>query len=473
MFNSSVLDQDLAWVLLTLFSIFWIGLGIFWGRKAKSLDGFMLAGRNVGLALGTATAMATWVTSNTMMWAPQNAMQLGIWGMLGYSTAAFGLILFAPLSKRIRQLMPSGYTSGDFIRLRYGKSVWYVFLVISMCYSLIWLITMAMGGGIALNALAGIEYKYGVIIILTVCVVYTLFGGLYAVIGTDFIQSLIILAGILIVGISIVWNFDFDNIYLDIKENQPALITILFPPAIMAFFNNLLFGLGEIFHSNVWWSRAFSMAEGVGKKAYTFAGLFWLPIPVAAGFIALSGGFLDIHVTRPDMIGPLITAQLLGKAGAIVIFIVIFSSLASSIDSLLASTSDLITRDIVKKILFKNINDEKLRKLGTFVIISLGVLALLLSLPNFKNLGEMLSLAGPLVGSTIWPIIAGLYWKKTNKTGVFLALVLGSITGLIAYENIAWYTSALLATSVSMLIVLLSTLIFPSDFKWEELNEPE
>ena len=46
-----------------MFSVLWIWLGWWLGRRAKGLEGFMLAGRKVGLALGTATAMATAVTA--------------------------------------------------------------------------------------------------------------------------------------------------------------------------------------------------------------------------------------------------------------------------------------------------------------------------------------------------------------------------------------------------------------------------
>ena len=73
-----MLDPATGWSILALFSLVWIFLGWFWGRKAKALDDFMLAGRNVGMALGVATAMATWVTSNTTMAAPQLAFQMGI-----------------------------------------------------------------------------------------------------------------------------------------------------------------------------------------------------------------------------------------------------------------------------------------------------------------------------------------------------------------------------------------------------------
>src|SRR3546814_17568713 len=84
--QSYIISPETGWILLGLLSVLWIVLGIYWGKKAKSMEGYMLAGRNVGLAFGMATVMATWVTSNTTMLAPQFALELGVWGMLAYST---------------------------------------------------------------------------------------------------------------------------------------------------------------------------------------------------------------------------------------------------------------------------------------------------------------------------------------------------------------------------------------------------
>src|SRR5690606_7523389 len=208
--QSYIISPEHGWIIMAVLSVLWIGLGYYWGRKAKTMDGYMLAGRRVGLALGTATVMATWVTSNTTMLAPQFALELGIWGMIAYSTAALGLLLFAPLARRIRALMPSGYTSGDFIRLRYGKPAWILFLLISIFYGFTWMVSMGMAGGILMNAIAGIPYAIGMSVILFVCVAYTLFGGLYAVIGTDYIQSSLILIGIVVIGVAVFQIVDFD-----------------------------------------------------------------------------------------------------------------------------------------------------------------------------------------------------------------------------------------------------------------------
>jgi Na+/proline symporter len=495
--TGTVLSPNVGWILISLFGVIWVALGIYWGRKAKSLDGFMVAGRNVGLALGTATAVATWMTSNTTMLAPQFALELGVWGMLAYSTASFGLFLFAPMARRIREVMPNGYTSVEFMRLRYGKTAYAVFLVISLFYSLTWMVSMGIAGGILLEALSGIPYIYGMSIILLVCVIYTLFGGLFAVIGTDFIQSSIILFGVVAVALAVINETSLEDIHASLVERRPMLLNALFPAAIIAIFNNMLFGIGEIFHSNVWWSRAFAMREGVGTKAYALAGLLWLPIPIVAGFLGLAAPAMDVNVVRPDTVGPLVAAATLGEVGAILVFIVVFCSLASSIDSLLAATSDVVTTEVVRPLFFRNASKQKLRLVASFVIASIGILTWIACLP-WPALGEFLRedgadfyetvlergqpigtlatvlfFAGPLVGSTIWPILTGLYMKRASGKGAVAAMVAGTVCGLIAYFEIGWYSATLVGTGVSFAITALTLWLAPATFEWRRLSEPD
>ncbi|MDQ8202897.1 hypothetical protein [Pelagicoccus sp. SDUM812003] len=469
--NETVLNPTLGWTLLAIFGILWVALGLFWGRRAKSLEGFMLAGRNVGLALGAATAMATWVTSNTIMVVPQFGLKMGVWGLLAFTTASFGLFLFAPMASRIRSLMPKGFTSGDFIRLRYGRPAWAIFLLISFCYSMAWLVSMAMAGGIVLEALAGIDYLYGMSMILLVCVIYTLVGGLYAVIGTDFIQSIIILLGIVIVGVTALSKIDLDTAYQTATRTQPALFNALLPVALLSLFNNMFFGFGEVFHNNVWWSRAFAMRKTIVSKAFGLAGLFWLPIPLAVGFGALFSNSLGINITDIDMTGPLIAGNLLGSAGAVILFVVVFCSLGSSIDSLLAATSDLLAEDVYKKMFNPQVSDETLRRVSTGIIIGLGLVTWLICLPNIGNLMTVLFFAGPFVGSTIWPVITGLYWRKANQIGAVLSMLLGISSGMYAYFGHGWYTASLVATVVSMITTFASVALSRTEFDWELLNE--
>ncbi|MBK1692856.1 sodium:solute symporter family protein [Ectothiorhodospira mobilis] len=470
--ETAILEPGLAWILIALFTLLYVGLGWYFGRHDKELDQFVLAGRRVGLAVGTATAMATWVTSNTTMMAPQLAYQMGIWGMIGYSLGAVGLLLFAPLAKRIRHLMPYGYTSGDFVRLRYGKLAWRIFLAISIFYSLGWLVSLGMAGGVLTHALSGIPYWQGMTVILAACVSYTLIGGFRAVIGTDFIQSILILVGLVVLAWLTIGRIGFDEIHTSLEQERPELLSLMMPAAIMFLFNNLLFGMGEIFHSNVWWTRAYSFREGVGQWAYLLAGIFWAPIPIVAGFIALASPALGTNIPAADMVGPIVASELLGLTGAVIVLIMVFAALASSLDSLLAATAMLVVRDLYYRHFKPHATGEHLRTATKVTILLLGILAWLLCLPKITTLAQLLHFTGAFVASTIWPIAAGLYWRRTNQWGASLAMVLGSAAGILAYFQIGFYVGALVGAAVSMVVVLATTWARPGDFDWERLREP-
>ena len=467
------LDKGLALAILIGFGLLWIAFGWYLGRNNRSIDDYALAGRNVGLAFATATTMATWITSNTTLVAPQLAYQLGVWGMIGYSMAALGLILFAPMAQRIKSLMPHGFTSGDFIRIRYGKSAWAMFMIISLLYAMGWLVSLGMAGGILLSSLSDLDYQTGMLAILIICVSYTLLGGLKAVIATDFVQSILILVGVMIIAWVCIDTVGIGKIHQSVTKLQPELLNLAFPAAIMFLFNNIFFGIGEIFHSNVWWSRAFAFKAGVGKNAFLTGGLLWLPIPIVTGFVALAALSLEILPPSADMVGPLVAAKLLGSAGAIFVFVVVFSALASSMDSLLAATSDLITQDGYKRLINPKADSDTLLKANKQIVIGLGILTWLLCLPKVATLGALLNFVGAFVASAIWPIVFGLYHPGLTGRFATAAMVLGTLTGLVLYFAVGFYVAALSACLMSLACCLIGLLLAPGEFDWQAFKEPE
>ena len=458
---------------LAAFGVLWIALGIWWGRRAKSYEGFAVAGRNVGLALATATAVATWITSNTTMLAPQFALQLGIWGALAYSTASFGLFAFAPMSGRIRKLMPHGYTAVEFVRRRFGRLGSIPFLIISLFYAVTWLISMAMAGGKLLNVLSGIPYEVGMTVVVGVCVLYTLFGGMYAVIGTDFIQSIIILLGLVVVAIAVLTQIDVADVHAKLETDRPMLLSIFFPAALMALFNNMLFGFGEIFHSNVWWSRAFAMREGVGPKAYALGGLLWLPVPIVAGFLGLAAPALGIGISQPDTVGPLVAATLLGTGGALMVFVVVFCSLASSIDSLLAATSDLIVNDMAEPLLGGGATDAQKRRWS--VLRSSDLACWLGRLPgqmsgHWRRFYFLLDRWSAVAFGRLWAGFTPVGPVRSRRASPCVQV---AFSGLIAYFTIGWFVASLVGAAVSGVVFGISMLLAPDDFEFESLIRPD
>ena len=466
------LAPGIAWALVVIFSVLWIALGVSWGRRGSGdADDYMLAGRNIGLALSTATLMASWVTGNTTLLAPEFGYRNGLWGMFSYALAGLGLVLFAPLALRIKTLMPKGRTSGDFIRLRYGRAAWWVFMVITAIYTLGFLVTQAMGAGILLEALSGFDYRLGMVVVIGVSTIYTLYGGMRAVVGTDFIQSLLIMGLLVLVAVLALQQFPVQELHRELAAQHPERLNLLLPAGLLIAWNSALFSMGEVFHNNIWWSRVFSSRASVVFASFVLGGLAWMTVPLVTGSIGLVALAQAVDLPQVNMLFPVVASQLLGAGGAALVFVVVFASLTSTLDSLLASTADLVAEDVVFKLLNPNLSDAQLRQATRLVVLGLGLLTLLLSWPRLDSLASVLFFTGALVASTIWPVAYGLYWPSANRWAAIAAMVSGSAVGLGAYFLIAPYCAALLSAAVSAVVMAVGTQLQPERFNWLTLKE--
>ena len=466
------LEPGVAWALVVLFSVLWVALGIVWGRRGQgNADDYMLAGRNIGLALSTATLMASWVTGNTTLLAPEFGYKTGLWGMFSYALAGLGLILFAPLAARIKQLMPNGRTSGDFIRLRYGRLAWCVFMVITAIYTLGFLMTQAMGAGLLLQALSGFNYHVGMVVVIGVATLYTLFGGMRAVIGTDFIQSLLIMVLLAVVAVLAFRQFPMPEVHASLVARHPDRLDLLLPAGLLIAWNSALFSMGEVFHNNIWWSRVFASRRSVVMTSFVLGGLAWMSVPMVTGSIGLVALARELPLDQVNMVFPVMAADLLGAGGAALVFVVVFASLTSTLDSLLASTADLLAEDVYFRLLRPQASDLQLKQAARLMVVGLAVVTLVLSWPRLDSLASVLFFTGALVASTVWPVACGLYWRTANRTAAIAAMLAGSVVGLLAYVLIAPYCAAVFSAAVSAVVMLMGSRFWPERFDFTLLQE--
>ena len=466
------LAPGIAWALVVLFSVLWIALGIVWGRRGKGdADDYMLAGRNIGLALSTATLMASWVTGNTTLLAPEFGYRTGLWGMFSYALAGLGLILFAPLAVRIKQLMPHGRTSGDFIRLRYGRLAWWVFMVITAVYTLGFLMTQAMGAGLLLQALSGFDYHVGMVVVIGVATLYTLFGGMRAGIGTDFIQSLLIMVLLAVVAVLAFRQFPMPEVHARLISAHPDRLDLLLPAGLLIAWNSALFSMGEVFHNNIWWSRVFASRRSVVMTSFVLGGLAWMSVPLVTGSIGLVALARDLPLEQVNMVFPVMAADLLGAGGAALVFVVVFASLTSTLDSLLASTADLLAEDVYFRLLRPQATDAQLKLAARQMVVGLAVITLVLSWPRLDSLASVLFFTGALVASTVWPVACGLYWSSANRWAAIVAMAAGSAVGLSAYVLIAPYCAAVFSAAVSAVVMVVGSRLQPEGFDFNRLQE--
>lgn len=450
-----------------------LSFGFFVGRRMnKSSNDFLYAGRNVGLALSTATLIAAWVTGNTTMSAPEQGYTIGIIACFGYAAAGLSLCIFAPLALRIKKIMPNGCTSGDFIRCRYGKAVWFVFLLISAWYFTAFLMTQAMAGGILLQSLSGLEYHIGMLLIMIVCTIYTLKGGLKAILSTDFIMAMLILVMLLVTAVLAFFKFSPAEVYTGVMASKPDLMNVISGVGLMYLGSNFLFATGEIFHSNIWWQRIYAAKEKVTFRSFILSGLIWTTVPIIAGslaFIAVANGYA---VPQVNMVFPIVVSKLLGPVGAVLVLIIIYSALASTVSSVLTASANLLVQDIYKRALRPNTTDEQVVKYVRYTMVAMSAITIILVWNQPNSMYQLLYLVGSAVAATIWPIAYGVYNKHVNRTAVLIAMLLSVSLGLVGYFTISSYAAPVISSFIGMVVIYVGTKIAPDNsFTWSSLNE--
>lgn len=467
------ISAPLALVIVGALSVMLLSFGFFIGKRIKkNSDDFLYAGRNVGLALSTATLIAAWVTGNTTMSAPEQGYTIGILACFGYATAGLSLCIFAPLALRIKKIMPHGCTSGDFVRCRYGKAVWIVFLLISAWYFVGFLMTQAMAGGILLQSLSGLEYHIGMLLIMVVCTVYTLKGGLKAILSTDFIMAMLILIMLLVTAVLAFFKFSPAQVYDGVMAGKPELMNVLSEVGIMYLGSNFLFATGEIFHSNIWWQRIYAAKEKVTFRSFILSGLIWTTVPIIAGslaFVAVAEGYV---VPQVNMVFPIVVSKLLGPAGAVLVLIIIYSALASTVSSVLTASSNLLVQDIYKRAFKPDATDEQIVKYVRSTIVGMAVITVILVWNQPASMYQVLYLTGSAVAATIWPIAFGIYNSKVNRTAVLVAMLCSVGFGLVAYFTISSYAAPVVSALIGLVVISVGTKFSPDNsFSFDQLDE--
>ena len=171
------------------------------------------------------------------------------------------------------------------------------------------------------------------------------------------------------------------------------------------------------------------------------------------------------------MVFPVMAADLLGAGGAALVFVVVFASLTSTLDSLLASTADLLAEDVYFRLLRPQASDLQLKQAARLMVVGLAVVTLALSWPRLDSLASVLFFTGALVASTVWPVACGLYWRTANRKAAIAAMLAGSVVGLLAYVLIAPYCAAVFSAAVSAIVMLMGSRFWPERFDFTLLQE--
>ena len=223
-------------------------------KKNQGLNNYLTANRNIGLfsltTSLTASALGAWI-----LFGPASAATWGgIGAIIGYSLGtAFPMFFFIFLGKKIRNQFPKGSTLIEFMRKKFGKSLFKLILLMTVFYMFIFLCAEVTAVAVLINYISGTELWITAFIVLLSTLVYTLYGGLKASIFTDNIQMIVIIVLLLISFIYInsftssQFSFNF------IKEKNPHLLSNSYVPSYtsgLTFF--IAVAATNLFHQGNW-----------------------------------------------------------------------------------------------------------------------------------------------------------------------------------------------------------------------------
>ena len=298
----NILSKTSSISIIILLSILFLVVGIFYSKNNKGINNYLVANRSIGTFSLTmsfvASALGAWI-----LFGPASAATWGgIGAVIGYALGtAFPLFILIYLGKKFRKYYPNGKTLIEVIRIKFGKKLFKLILILSIFYMTIFLIAEVTAISLLINYISGTDLWISALIIISTSLAYTLYGGLRASIFTDNIQFIILIILLLIVlgYLTSLYSNEFNLSF--IKTNKSYLLSSNYLPnftAGLTFF--IAVAATNLFHQGNW-QRVYAAKDNKTlNKSLFISFLIVIPIVFFFGFSGLVAVSINNSV-NPDL----------------------------------------------------------------------------------------------------------------------------------------------------------------------------
>ena len=441
------ISQSTSLTLVIVISLIFVILGLYHSKKYQGLNNYLTANRNIGLfsltTSLTASALGAWI-----LFGPASAATWGgIGAIIGYSLGtAFPMFFLIYFGKKIRKEFPKGYSLVEFMRKKFGKSLFKLILLMTIFYMFIFLCAEVTAVAVLINYISGTELWITALIVLLSTLAYTLYGGLKASIFTDNIQ-MIVIGILLIVSLTYINSFAGSQFSFDfIKEKNPHLLSSSYIPSYTAgltFF--IAVAATNLFHQGNWQRVYAAKNFETLRKSLIISFFIIIPIVFYMGFTGMVAFSID-PTTRPDL-G--FFSLLLNGQTELLSFVVIILGLAltiSTVDTLINAISSLIIVDGKASFNFKKKTDYL--KFSKYMIIFLSIISFIIASKGFDILYLFL-LADLFCCAFVVTVFYSFYNKNINEKTAYVSIIIGLIGGFLMFPSPDFSKSLLVGVLMS------------------------
>ncbi len=441
----TVLISTVDLIIFIVYLVGMLGVGFYFMRRNKDIDDYYVGGRSMNSLHIGLSVVATDVGGGFSIGLGGLGFAIGLAGSWMLFTGLIGAWLSAVLLiPRVFKLINKHqlFTFPEIFLHLFNKRVALVAGIVSgIGYIGFTSAQILAGAKLASATFPTLNLNQAVLIMGITAVVYTVFGGLKAVIYTDTVQWLLLMVGLIFIGIPLGYKAiggwegiqsTLDPSFLDITNVSWQQLVNWGITIIPIWF------IGMTLYQRIYASRN----EKTARKAWFIAGIFEWPIMAFMGVllglfarVAVQQGLfeglgygalseMDSEMGLPVMLRTVLPAGLMG-----LMMSAYFSAIMSTADSCLMAASGNLVTDILSS--FLPVKKEKLLKYSQWATLALGAVALLLATLMTNVLDLMLLSYSFMVSGLLVPLLAAIFFKNKNPAAALLAMITGGTTTLV------------------------------------------
>lgn len=446
-----------------------IAIGLYAAKRVKTTSDFAIAGRKLPLIMIVTTTFATWFGAETVLGIPARFVNNGLGGVVEDPLGAgFCLILLGTFfAARLYKM--SLLTISDYYRERFGRTVEVVCSIAIMLSYLGWVSAQVTALGLVFNVLSfgAISLPLGMVIGVISILAYTLFGGMWSVAITDFIQMIILVVGLSIIAVFAGQQAGGAEKIIHLAASRD-LFHFLPNPSFkeIAFFiaAAITMMLGSIPQQDVFQRVMSANSEHAATKGPIIGGVFYILFAFVPMFLVASALIIMPEQTAtflkddPQKILPTLVLEHMPFTMQILFFGALLSAIKSTASATLLAPSVTFVENIWRQF-YPHMSDKQELKTMRITVLIFSTFVLIYAIqtqgtPIYDIVSGAYQIT--LVGAFV-PLTFGLFWKRASTQGAIFSIVLGVLTWLIflatpAGQEFPAQLAGLIAALIGMII---------------------
>ena len=462
-------------IAIAIYLLILLVIGYYSYRKTSNISDYMLGGRGLGPMVTALSAGASDMSGWMLMGLPGAVYLTGIsslWLGIGLTIGAYlNYRLLAPRFRVYTEVANDSLTVPDYLENRFkdkSNMLRLVSGIVILVFFVLYVSSGIVAGGKLFESTFGLTYTMGVVVTLSVVVLYTYFGGFLAVSLTDCFQGTLMFICLVMVPVVAFMNIGVDpgTFVNKVKDIDPALFDMFRGTSIATIIGFMAWGLGYFGQPHII-VRFMAIKSANELKSARRIGIGWMAIgllgAVASGLIGLVY-FTEHNIPLSDpetvflrlgdiLFHPFITGMILAA---------VLAAIMSTLSSQLLVCSSSITKDFYLTFFNKEASDKQQMVIGRLSVLVVAAFATIFAyLPN-KTILDIVGQAWAGFGSAFGPVLLlSLHWKRMTKWGALSGMVVGGLTVIIwivsglsgyMYEMIPGFSLSLISVIVVSLL---------------------